>query len=223
MIVSKAPRRQNGVKMITQTDLKFRHPCNIIVNGASGSGKTEWCLNFLKSYEHVLNEPMEHVMYCYGVHNSRVFDIERMGIETFEGLPTLELLKSKPKPLMCIFDDLMLESKSDYLSTLFTRASHHFNMTIVFLTQQLFSKELKVARNNAHYLVLLRDPAGQLAVRNLGVQIFPGRLKYYMESYKSATDQRYGYLLVDIHPSSHDSVRLRTDIFSPNSTVFVPK
>ncbi|KAI3417810.1 hypothetical protein GPALN_012085 [Globodera pallida] len=52
-----------------------------------------------------------------------------------------------------------------FLDTVFTRGSHNWGMSVVLVTQHLFAKELRVARNNSHYLVLMRNPAGALQMR----------------------------------------------------------
>uniref|UniRef100_A0A183CQS6 DUF4477 domain-containing protein n=1 Tax=Globodera pallida TaxID=36090 RepID=A0A183CQS6_GLOPA len=44
---------------------------------------------------------------------------------------------------------------------------------VVLLTQHMFTRELRIARNNCHYLVLMRNPAGALQVRTLGTQLLP--------------------------------------------------
>ena len=107
---------------------------------------------------------------------------------------------------------------------IFTRGSHHWNMSIVFVTQHMFTKEIRIARNNAHYLVCLRNPAGQLQLRNLAAQIYPGQVGFMLNAYKSATENNYGYLVIDLHPASSEILRLRTNIFPPHfPVIFVPK
>ena len=209
---------------IKNEDFNFRHPFNMVVGGASGSGKTEWICNFLKHRTRLISPPVEHVLYCYGVYNNRVMDFQKTGIETHFGLPTEELIMAKPKPLLLVLDDLMMEAKTNFLDLLFTRGSHHWNVSIIFITQNVFAPSLKTARNNAHYIVLLRNPSGQLQIRNLGVQLFPGRLSYFLGAYQDATRNNYGYLVVDIHPSSSDMTKLRTDIFNDtHNVIYTPK
>jgi hypothetical protein len=204
---------------LEQSDLLFKHPFNMVVGGASGSGKTQWVLRFLENHSRLISPPVDHVLYCYGIYNQSVLSLEKAGFETHFGLPTEKMIKEKPKPLLLILDDLMMEAKSNFNDLLFTRGSHHWGVSIIFITQNMFEKSLKTARNNAHYLVLLRNPSGQLQIRNLGVQLFPGRLGYFMDAYKSATEQNFGYLVIDMHPSSPDMVRLRTDIFPSNPEI----
>jgi hypothetical protein len=208
----------------SQSDVIFKHPFNMIVGGASGSGKTEWVCTFLENYSELITPPIHHVLYCYGVYNKNVPRMESMGVETQFGLPTEKVIRERSKPLLLILDDLMMEAKSDFLDLLFTRGSHHWGVSIVFITQNMFEKSLKTARNNSHYLVLLRNPSGQLQIRNLGTQLFPRNLAYFMEAYKDATAGNFGYLVVDMHPASPDYIRLRTEIFPDDAQVlYFPK
>ena len=80
------------------------------------------------------------------------------------------------------------------------------------------------------YIVLLRAPNSALAIRNLGVQLFPRQLDFFMDAYRQATREKYSYLFVDLHPASDPLLRLRTNIFKEdddyidhNQIVFIPK
>jgi hypothetical protein len=130
-----------------------------------------------------------------------------------------------PKPLLLILDDLLLAIEQRQLSELFCKKSHHQNFGIVFVTQNLFEPKIRTARQNAQYLVLMRSPNSALAIRNIGVQLFPGQLAYFMDAYKQATAQPYGYLVVDMHASSDPKLRLRTSIFKEDEerVFFTPK
>lgn len=211
-------------------DLLFRHPFNGIVYGASGSGKTEWIHRFLSNLQQMVYPKIESVLYCYGVFDPRIFDLQKykmmsgVNIEVHQGLPSEELIKSKPSPLLLVLDDLMIESKSSYLTKLFTRDSHHKGISILFVTQNMFDREMRTARNNSHYIVLMRNPSGELQVRNLGIQLFPRRLNYFMDAYQNATREKFGYLLIDMHPSSDSALRLRTHIYpEENTIIYLPK
>jgi hypothetical protein len=121
---------------------------------------------------------------------------------------------------------LQINSKRDFMADLFTRKSHHSNISIIFIVQNLFEKNLKIARDNSHYIFLLNSPSAALQIRSLGLQIFPGNsLKYFLDSYKqSVSDRKFGYLLIDLHLASDSSLRLRTDIFKESEypIVYLP-
>ena len=212
---------ENG--RVLRGELLFKHPFSMIVGGASASGKTEWVRRFIQHHRQLIEPSVEQVLYCYGVFNPTVLDLQRKGVDTMLGLPTEAQVRNRNGPLLLILDDLMIEAKSDFLDLLFTRGCHHWGVSVVFVTQNLFEKSLKTARNNAHYIVLLRNPSGQLQIRNLGTQLFPRQLDYFMDAYKKATAQHYGYLLIDMHPKSRELLRLRTHIFPDEQQhLFIP-
>jgi DNA replication protein DnaC len=79
----------------------------------------------------------------------------------------MEFLNQCKKPLLLILDDLMIEAKSNFLNALAKRGSHHMYMSVIFVTQDGFAKELKTARNNADYIMLMRNPDSCGVVRKL--------------------------------------------------------
>lgn len=135
------------------------------------------------------------------------------------------MIKRQPKPLLLILDDLLLTIEEKFLNQLFTAKSHHQNFAVVFVTQNLFEKKIRVARQNAQYIVLMRAPNSVLAIRNIGVQLYPRQLDFFLDAYRQATHQPYGYLLLDLHASSHPALRLRTNIFKEDEekVIFIPK
>jgi len=59
-------------------------------------------------------------------------------VEFNEGLPDVAQFDGK-KPVLLIIDDLMDETDSN-VEKLFTRMSHHRNISILFITQNMFPK-----------------------------------------------------------------------------------
>lgn len=200
-------------------DLLFRSPFGAVVSGPSSSGKTSWIMRFLAHRDQMISPPAKSVLYAYGEFHSHIPVLERSGIATYPGLPDDQLLNTFEKPMLLVLDDLMLSSKEDYLTSLYTKKSHHQMINVVFLTQNLFEKNLKVARNNSQYVVLMKSPNSALGIKTLGTHLFPGELAYFLDAYNKATERPYGYLLVDMQSSTDSKLRLRTDIFPGETTV----
>jgi hypothetical protein len=57
-----------------------------------------------------------------------------------------------------VLDDMMGEIEPKRLADLFTKKSHHNNFTVIFLSQNLFDKAMRVPRTNAQYIFLMRAP-----------------------------------------------------------------
>nr|CAD2190020.1 unnamed protein product [Meloidogyne enterolobii] len=205
-------------------DLKLKLPFGMIVSGPSSSGKSTFLLKFISEVEELIEPKPKSILYCFGEMSSIVPILQKSGVNVFVGAPPEDLIKTLPKPLLLILDDLLLSIDEKYLSELFTKKSHHQNFSVIFVTQNLFDRKIKVARQNAQYIVLMRSPNSALAVRNIGVQLFPGRLDYFLDAYNQSTNQPYGYLLIDMHASSDPTLRLRTGIFKEDEKIiFTPK
>jgi hypothetical protein len=112
-----------------------------------------------------------------------------------------------------------------YLSDIFCKRSHHQNFGVIFITQNLFDKNIRVSRNNAQYLLLTRSVNSMNAIRNIGSQLFPRKLDYFLKSYADATSEPYTYLFLDLHAASRPELRLRTKIFPQDSEriIFLPQ
>jgi hypothetical protein len=201
----------------------FKSPFTCIVVGATSSGKSYWVKRFLENRNELIQPNPVHILYCYGEVNPLVLEYRNKGIEILNGIPDPELIKSLPKPLLLVIDDLMLDIEPSYLDMLFTRGSHNWNVSIIFVTQALYGRNIKTARANSHYLLLMRNPQAKQNIRTLGSQMFPGQLKFFMEAFSDATSKPYSYMLIDSHPNTPDNERLMTNIFPGESiTYYLP-
>ena len=120
---------------------------------------------------------------------------------------------------MVILDDLISQCSNDQrVVDLFTRGSHHRGITVLLLTQNLFppGKLSRTLSLNAHYMLIFRNPGDSLGIATLArTQMYPKNVDYLLdqESYNDATKRPYGYLLLDLHQLTPESMRLRTNIF----------
>jgi hypothetical protein len=205
-------------------DLKLKLPFGMVLSGPSSSGKSTFLLRFIAEAHDLIEPKPANILYCYGEMSSLVPVLQKSGIGVFAGVPPEELIKRQAKPLLLILDDLLLSIDEKYLSQLFTAKSHHQNFAVVFVTQNLFDKKIRIARQNSQYIVLMRSPNAALSIRNVGAQLFGPQLPFFLDSYKQATAEPYGYLLIDMHAASDHALRLRTQIFSDEEhVIFLPK
>ena len=209
----------------------FQGPSTICVSGPTMAGKSRWVQRLLEERDVMFTpEPPQKVLYCYGIYQPLFDDMaEQFPFVTFnEGLPNEENLvkmASDGSHSMLILDDLMkaVVSTAD-AALLFTQGSHHRNMTILFITQNIFCQG-KVARDialNTQYLVLFNNLRDSSQIKRLGQQLYPaGKWKGFMEAYEDSTSKPYGYLLVDLSPKSEKDLRLRTTIFPDDKVTFI--
>lgn len=198
----------------------FKAPFTSIISGGTGTGKTKWLLKFIKYAKDLINPEPSHILYAYSEINEDILELKKNGVETFNGVPSKEEIMARPKNTLLILDDLVGEIKPDFLDTIFTRGSHHWNVSVVLLTQNLYDKNIKTARTNAHYLILMKNPQGLLQIRTLGSHLFTGMQQYFLEAYKDAVQEHeFGYLVLNMHPNTESELRLTTKIFPGDRTI----
>ena len=97
-----------------------------------------------------------------------------------EGLPTHDNLPHGTMHTVMVIDDLMEEvSKSKTAMEIFTKHSHHRNMTVLFLFQKLYgcTHNTRVISQNAYLMVLFKNPSDASSVQTLGRQMYPVSLQ----------------------------------------------
>ena len=115
-----------------------------------------------------------------------------------------------------VLDDQMLEaSKSEQLERIFVQGSHHRNLTVVLIMQNIFEKgkAMRTSNLNANYLVLYKNPRDKGQVGILGRQLYATKWRQFVAALEDATSKPYSYLLVDLRPETPDDYRLRANIF----------
>ncbi len=204
----------------------FKQPFTAIIAGPTKAGKTVWVKNFIQYADLMIDPPPEKIYYCYTEWQPIYQDLANQGVKMIEGLPDMAQLKnSVDKPKLMVLDDLMQEMKSDKkLVQLFTKGSHHWNLSILHIVQNLFFDGLRTSRINAQYLILMKNPSDQLQASTLAKQLYPGKTNFFMEAYKDACSESYGYLVVDLTQDTPEEQRLQTNIFPGQMNVlYVPK
>ncbi|KAL3107685.1 hypothetical protein niasHT_011698 [Heterodera trifolii] len=180
---------------INESELAFPIPSGIIVSGPSSSGKTQLVLRLLRHANVMFDPPPKAIVWAYGEYSAQIPELERQGVVPHAGAPSDEMLKKLPKPCLIVYDDLMGDIEAKKLVDLYTKKSHHNNFSVIFLTQNLFDKSMRVPRSNAQYIFLMRAPNDMLSIRNLASQMFPREQGFLMDAYRQACALPYGYLL----------------------------
>ena len=205
--------------------LKIKAASTIMVSGVSKSGKSYWLYQLLKNSDTMFEKPPNKITYYYNIYQD-LFDrmkAEIPNIHFVQGLPdSLESVSAKGKHNIICLDDMMLQvCDSSKAGEFFCVGSHHLELTIIYLTQNLFAPG-KISRTialNSEYLCIFKNLRDSQQVSVLGSQMFPGQSKSFLACYKDAVNPDYGYLFIDLTATSSDMVRLRTKIFPGEQTI----
>ena len=74
-------------------------------------------------------------------------------------------------------------------------------------------------------MVLFKNPRDRQQIVYLARQVYPNNVSYMLAAFEDATTEPYGYLFVDLNPSTPEEIRLRTHIFPQDykqMTVYQP-
>ena len=197
----------------------LKHPFTGIVAGPTACGKSTWVKNLITYQRDMIDPAPEQVIWFYGEWQP-LYDTLSGMVEFREGLTDLNTLNTKKRTLV-IIDDLMTETDKS-VSNLFTKGSHHRNLSILHLVQNVFdkNKHTRTISLNAHYLVIFKNPRDASQVTHLAKQMYPGHVRYLQEVFGDATSEAYGYLFIDLKQETPEHLRLRTKIM-PNETQYV--
>ena len=105
----------------------------------------------------------------------------------------------------------MVEGGDDKeLLDLFTKCSHHQNVTVLYLCQDMFppGKYTKSISRNTHYVIAFKNLWDQLGMKNLLLQAFPTCWQDMMDVYRKMTEWWFGYMVLDFHPACDDRKRV---------------
>jgi hypothetical protein len=200
----------------------WKHPFTAIVSGPTGSGKSVFIFKFITNVSEMISPPPEKIIYCYGEYQP-IFN-EFPNVIFNEGLPDITQFDGKERTLL-ILDDLMSET-NDTISNIFTKVSHHRNVSVFYITQNLFykSKQNRTMSLNAHYIVLFKNPRDAMQVATLSRQMYPGKSRFLIEVFKDATEKPFGYLLLDLKADTEEMYRIKSGIFpGDRQYVYLPK
>ena len=196
------------------------HPFTCMVAGMTGSGKTVWVQSLLQQAQTVIDQPPERIIWCYSQWQNAYTQLLMM-------IPTIEFVKGIPESLendtyldvnihnLIVIDDHMIEAgKDNRIVNQFTKGSHHRNLSVIYIVQNLFhqGKGNRSISLNSHYLVLFKNPRDKLQILTVAKQMYPSETAWFIKEYEEAVRRPYGYLFVDLRPTTPERCRLRTNV-----------
>ena len=201
--------------------LKFRHPFTCMVSGPTSSGKTILIRRILRSFKLLIEFKEDvktlKVLWTYGqwqpLYEKPIG--KHVKVKYVYGFPSEEEIL-EDKPHIIIIDDLMTEIGGNVnFANLITRGSHHMNISVIFVTQNLYHKgpHMRTVSLNCHYYILMGSLRSKGQLRHLASETFPGQLKYVMEAFEDATKEKpYSYIRLDMTQKTPDKYRISSRI-----------
>ena len=160
----------------------------------------------------MIDPPLQNIIYFYSENQDTFGEIEVL-VPGIQSDSMLDSINPQTRNLY-IIDDMMGE-KDVVIAKLFTKKSHHGNLSVIYIVQNLFhqSNEHRTISLNASYLVLTKNVRDASQVIHLNKHLYPSNTKISQQAYQLATKEPHTYLFVDLTPTCPEEIRLRSGIF----------
>lgn len=207
-------------------DPRLHAPFCMVISGPTKSGKSTLVKELIERRQEIIYPAPERVIYHFGADQPKLFQNLKETVPMIEfnkGMPT-EFGDELCTPTLVIIDDLMEEClKSTDLLNVFIRGSHHYNVSVIFISQLFYHPGLRPLTLNASYVCLFKNPRDTNSVSILGRQMNCNKQNHYMDqAYKCCMQKPHGYIFIDLTQDANDDMRLRDSVFPDiGTTVFV--
>ena len=122
-----------------------------------------------------------------------------------------------------LLDDLLNVVYLEQVCYLFTKGSHHRNISVVLITQNLFHQGqcCRDISQIAKYLVQLTTVRDKNQFMHFAHQVYPEHSSSLYKAYLDATKRPHGYLILYLSQDTNDLLRFRTNVFSDKGTAII--
>jgi hypothetical protein len=208
------------VILLRSQDLQFKQPFTCIISSLTGSGKSSLCIRLLQHLDTLCTEHNYHgdIVWCYSEKSAvPTYDLVELGKEIHyrEGVSTEFGKATGGLPSLFILDDLLNEAYFREVCNLFTKGSHHRNLGVILITQNLFhqGKHCRDISLNAKYLVLLKNVRDKEQFLYLVRQEDPEHPDSLYNSYQNVTQRPHSYFILDFAQDTDYLLRYRINVF----------
>lgn len=212
-VIPNEPKAEETVTLI--------HPFTMIVSGPTGCGKTFLLKQVLNRIQEFCKPTPQRIVWLYKRWQplyDLILRVVAPKIEFIQGIPfdlDQDNFFDTKVSNMIVIDDLMsLASKDPRINDLFTEGSHHRNLSVIVLNQNLYFGKDPTQRRNCQYLTLFSNPIDKQPIATLARQMYPGKANHFLNIFQKATNNPYGYLFVDLKPNTKENLRLRGNVFT---------
>jgi Cdc6-like AAA superfamily ATPase len=224
-------------------DARFMHPFTCIVSGPSGSGKSTFVKQLLEHRDALINGSFDYVYIFLGTDKSQndllsslvqtlspvkviIYEIKKLYPEykdfklnfSKDLLAMIRARVKQGKQGCLVFDDLMIElADSGVLTSLFTKISTHYAVSIIHITQNLFFKgkyagDSVTLYRNTKILVIFDTPNDISSLRIIASRLGEGKSTQILAMLKNIL-AKYRYVVIRGDFKSNPLLRFTTDIF----------
>ena len=115
--------------------IQLTHPFGLLVSGGTKSGKTTFVKKLLTYVDTMIDKPPENITYFYSEFQNTFGEIQTLvpQIKFMQGLPDEIFNTINPETRNLFIVDDMMGEKDAVIAKLFTKKSHHGNLSVVYI------------------------------------------------------------------------------------------
>ena len=198
--------------------IKFLANKNTIIFGQTGAGKTHFMLEVIR--QKLIHPFPKKIYYMYNIEQDFMYkwnETEEEKINFIKGLKVEQINTSEPSLL--VIDDLLLSTNKDVVE-MFILGSHHKQISLFYLTQNLFPNcnMYRTMSNNAHYY----NQRNFRQVHTLAHQVCVGiDVECITNAYKRASKQQRGFIVLSFAQGLPEKLTVVTDWWEPCPSIYL--
>lgn len=204
----------------------FHHPFTLIISAPSTSGKSTLAFNIVKDSDKLVSNTdckgFDRVLIIYRSFQSLYDKIKRelkIPVLLFEKHITDDIenhIEGAQRPLL-IYDDGISKENALFVQDLFTRISHHLNISVMLLNQTIYDPNcptLRICHKNSRGLIIFRCIRDQSSLRTLLYQMYSNRkqAQTILQSIQKELEKPFNYVHFDFHPLCPENQRIKTNL-----------
>ena len=166
----------------------------LIVAGPSICGKSTFVIRLFEFREQ-LCDVFKNLVWCHSENNAPLH------LKKFSFVKGVWVIENPQNiPILIVSDDLMDSAYNTKGSKLFTKGSHHRNISFVLITQNLFhqgssSRDVSL---NSKYIVVFKNPRAKTQIVHLTGHVYTENIPSFLKTYLEACKETHSYLFLDL-------------------------
>ena len=202
----------------SENHFKLQHPFTMMISGPTSCGKTTLVKHILSN--NFIQPKLQRIVWLYkrwqplyDVIKSNVWPL----VEFIQGIPidleNDEFFDPNINNLVVLDDLASVAGKDSRITDLFTEGSHHRNLSVISINQNIFSSKDPTQRRNCLYMVMFNNPVDKQQLMILARQMYPTQSNYFINEFNKAVREPRGYMLIDLQPLTLERDRLNPNVF----------
>jgi hypothetical protein len=182
---------------------KLKWPSRMCVYGPPATGKSTLLLKLLKLRDYVFEEPAGEAFYLYSEDQSGFDEYRNLpGVTFSQSYKEVDEWISPTRNQLVIVDDFVLDLEKNtefagWITDLYVKRARHSSTTVIFATQNLFAKNLRILRLSCSNLVLFSSKTDSKTITVLASQIAPSNSAFVLKAYLDSVSEARGFLHID--------------------------